>query len=326
MAGTGIPTLAGISEHDATVDGVRLHFAKGPAAGPPLVLLPGQSMPWHCYRRVLPALARRYAVYALDVRGHGQSQHTPGDYSFSRCGRDLVAFLREVVGAPALVAGNSSGGLIALWAAASAPELVRGVLAEDPPLFTTEWPASKGTWVHSFFEHMGRTLPDLERAFATLELPTSGGQDVMSFPAPLAWLLGGAIRRRQRRHPGEPVDIPWLPLLLRLLVRGLSEYDVDFTRACTDGRMYDVDQAAMLAAVRCPVVLVHARSFVHPALGLVGAMGEEHVQRAQAVKPDLLVERTRAQHVVHLDAPRRYLGYVERLAAACGPAGSATVP
>ena len=135
----------------------------------------------------------------------------------------------------------------------------------------------------------------------------------MSFPAPLAWVLGGAIRRRLRRHPGEPVDIAWLPLLLRLLVRGLSEFDVDFTRACTDGRMYDVDQAAMLEAVRCPVVLVHARSFVHPTLGLVGAMGEAEVARAQAMKPDLVVQRTRAQHVVHLDAPRTYRGYVALL-------------
>lgn len=320
-----IPVLAGIEERDVTLDGVRLHYAEGPKRGPALVLIPGQSMPWHCYRRVLPKLAERFHVFAVDVRGHGQSEHTPGRYTFSRCGQDVVSFLREVVRKPALVAGNSSGGVIALWAAAHAPDLVTGVLAEDPPLFTTEWPQSKATWVHTFMEHSGRTLPDLVTYFSTLKLPTSGGQDLMSFPAPLAWILGGAIRRRQRAHPGQPVHIAWLPLLLRLFVRGLSEFDPDFTRACADGRMYDVDHTQMLRAVRCPAVLVHARSFVHPTLGVVGAMGEEHVQQALAARPDLVVERTRAQHVVHIDSPKQYLGYVERLAGlALGGARPAT--
>ena len=314
----GIPRLAGFAERDVVLDGVRLHYAEGPAHGTPLLLIPGQSMPWHCYRRVLPTLARRYHVFAVDVRGHGQSEHTPGRYSFSRCGQDAVLFLREVVRAPALVAGNSSGGIIALWAAAHAPELVRGVVAEDPPLFTTEWPRSKQTWVHGFFEHTTRTLPDLPLYFSTLKLPTNGRQNVMSFPAPLAWVLGGAIRRRQRAHPGRPVDLPWLPLLLRLFVRGLSELDLDFTRACTDGRMYDVDQAAMLEAVRCPTLLVHARSFVHPTLGVVGAMGDDDVRRAQQVKPGLWVEKTKAQHVVHIASPRQYVGYVDRVASLAG--------
>lgn len=310
-----VPRLDGVTERDVTLGGVRIHYAEGPPNGAPLVLIPGQCMPWHSYRRVIPELSRRYRVYALDVRGHGQSERTPGSYTFSRCGADIVAFLREVVRASALLAGNSSGGILALWAASQAPDLARGVVAEDPPLFTTEWPRSKGTWTHTFFEHTARTLPDLARYFSTLELPTHDGQDVMSFPRPLAWLLGGAIRRRQRKNPGAPVDIPWLPLVVRLFVYGLSEYDVDFTRACTDGRMYDVDHAAMLAAVRAPVLLVQARSFVHPTLGLVGAMGDDDVERAVRAQPHMVVEKTRSQHVVHIDDPRRYVGYVDRVAA-----------
>jgi pimeloyl-ACP methyl ester carboxylesterase len=303
-----------VSERDAVVDGVRIHYAEGPDNGPPLVLVPGQSMPWQSYSRVLPLLMPRFHVFAVDVRGHGKSEHTPGRYTFSRLGEDCVAFIRDVVKRPALVGGNSSGGIIALWAAAHAPAWVRGVIAEDPPLFTTELPRAKETWVQGFFEHTIKTLPDLVTYFSTLQLPTQGDKELMSFPRPLAWLLGGAIRRRQAKHPGAPVDVRWLPLHVRLFVRGLSEYDVDFTRACVDHTMYDVDHAAMLAAVRCPTLLAQASSFEHPTLGLVGAMGDRDVARAKQAKPDLIIESIRAQHVVHIAKPKTYVRWVDDIA------------
>lgn len=304
-----------VVERDAVVDGVRLRYAVGPANGPPLVLVPGQSMPWQSYSRVLPLLTPRFHVFAVDVRGHGKSEHTPGRYTFSRLGQDCVAFLRDVVKGPALVCGNSSGGIIALQAAASAPALVRGVVAEDPPLFTTELPRARETWVQGFFAHTVKTLPDLATYFSTLELPTQGDKELMSFPRPLAWVLGGAIRRRQRRHPGAPVDIRWLPLHVRLFVRGLSEYDVDFTRACVDFSMYDLDHTALVRAVRCPVLLAQAASFESPTLGLVGAMGDRDVAAARALQPGWIIEQINAQHVVHIARPKAYAAWVERVAA-----------
>ncbi|HYV44982.1 MAG TPA: alpha/beta fold hydrolase [Myxococcaceae bacterium] len=305
-------------ERTAVVDGVRLNYAEA-GAGPPLVLVPGQSLPWQSYQRVIPRLARDFHVFALDVRGHGRSEHTPGRYTFSRCGQDLVGFLREVVGRPAICCGNSSGGLICIWAAAHAPELVRAVLAEDPPLFSAEWPRMRDdTWVHRFFAHVVATLPDLARFFSTLRLPSRKGKRLMSFPRPLAWVLGGAIRRRQRARPGEPVDIPWLPLPVRLFVRGLSEYDVDFTRACVDGSICDMDHAGCLSRARCPMLLIQAHAFRDEALGLVGAMDDDDVRRARAAKPDLVVESWPKPHVVHLAAPRRYVRAVRALAARAG--------
>ena len=310
--------LPGFEERDVEIDGVRLHYAEGPNAGPPVVLVPGQSMPWHSYQRVMPLLARRFHVYALDVRGHGRSQHTPGQYTFATCGRDLIGFLRQVVKAPAICTGNSSGGLIALYAAVHAPELVSALLMEDPPLFTTEWPRIKDdTWVYDFFVHVVKTLPDLAGFFSTLKVPSKGGKKLMSFPRPLSWLLGGAIRRRQRAAPGQPVDLWWLPLHVRLFVRGLSEYDVDFTRACTDGRMFDVGpHAELLAKVRCPALLIQADSFRTEELGLVGAMGDDDVERAKAALPALLVEKWHQPHVVHLAAPRRFVAALERVSSA----------
>ncbi|MFO0598062.1 MAG: alpha/beta hydrolase [Myxococcaceae bacterium] len=306
--------MNGFEEKDVVLRGVRLHYAEGPKAGPPVVLVPGQSMPLWSYQKVMPLLARNHHVFVTDVRGHGRSQHTPGQYTFNTCGEDLVAFLREVVREPALCAGNSSGGLISLYAAAKAPDLVSALLMEDPPLFSTEWPRMRDdTWVHGFFEHVVKTLPDLATFFSTLRVPTKGGKKLMNFPRPLAWVLGGAITRYQRKHPGQPVDLWWLPLQVRLFVRGLSEYDVDFTRACVDGRMCDLDHEGCLRAVDCPALLIQADSFRHEELGLVGAMGDEDIARARAIKPELEIEHWPKPHVVHLAAPKRYVRAIEAL-------------
>ena len=304
-----------MTEKDVQLEGVRLHYAEGPKNGPALVLIPGQSMPWESYQKAIPLLEGRFHVFAIDVRGHGKSEHTPGRYTFATCGADLVQFLKQVVGTPAICSGNSSGGLIALWAAAQQPSLVRAVLLEDPPLFSAEWPRMRDqTWVHQFFAHVVNTLPDLAKFFGTLKVPTQGSKKLISAPRPLTWLLGWAIARRLRQFPGQPVDLSWLPLQMRLFVRGLSEYDVDFTRACVDGRMCDMNHAGCLGAVTCPVTLVQAASFLDANGLLVSAMSDADVEQAQSILPGLVVERLNAPHVVHIAKPKYFATLVDQLA------------
>ena len=59
----------------------------------------------------------------------------------------METFLKEVVKQPAIVSGNSSGGVICLWLAANASKWVKAVIMEDPPLFACEWPRIKETVV-----------------------------------------------------------------------------------------------------------------------------------------------------------------------------------
>jgi pimeloyl-ACP methyl ester carboxylesterase len=53
-------------------------------------------------------------------------------------GNDLVNFIETVIGEPVYVTGNSSGGLLTVWLAANRPDLVKAVVLEDPPLFSSE--------------------------------------------------------------------------------------------------------------------------------------------------------------------------------------------
>ncbi|MFW9814233.1 MAG: alpha/beta fold hydrolase, partial [Candidatus Thorarchaeota archaeon] len=107
---------------------IEINYAVAPDNGPSLVLIPGQGADWKNYQKVLSLLSSDYHVYAVDVRGHGKSDWATGDYSFTSIGRDMTAFLESVVQEPAIISGNSSGGLIALWLAANRPDLIKAIV------------------------------------------------------------------------------------------------------------------------------------------------------------------------------------------------------
>ncbi len=110
----------------------------GPGHGPAIVLLHGFGASSAHWRRLAPLLASRdFQVYALDLIGFGDSdqprwnRQRPLDNRL--WGRQTVAFLREVVGRPAVLVGNSLGGLTALTAAVLCPELVQALVAAPLP-------------------------------------------------------------------------------------------------------------------------------------------------------------------------------------------------
>ncbi|MCX2931178.1 alpha/beta hydrolase [Mycobacterium sp. CVI_P3] len=109
-----------------------------------MVFIHGQSVTWEEYTLIMPLLANRFQVYAVTLRGHGRSSWTPGAYTFNQLGEDVTVFLRDVVGHPAVVAGNSSGGVLTAGLAANATEHVVAIVLEDPPLFRCDCPNVKG--------------------------------------------------------------------------------------------------------------------------------------------------------------------------------------
>lgn len=51
---------------------------------------------------------------------------------------DFIEFIEVIIGQKTVVSGHSSGGLIAAWMAAYAPEHILGLVIEDSPFFSTE--------------------------------------------------------------------------------------------------------------------------------------------------------------------------------------------
>ncbi|HIF71849.1 MAG TPA: alpha/beta hydrolase [Dehalococcoidia bacterium] len=118
---------------------IEVNYAEGPDNGPPLVLIHGLSGYWADWEPVIDQFSANWHVNALDLRGHGGSGRVPGGYAFDKYSVEVIEFLQGVVGQPAFIVGHSLGGVTAGVLGAAAPELVRAVALEDPPIYTNEW-------------------------------------------------------------------------------------------------------------------------------------------------------------------------------------------
>ena len=102
--------------------------------GPLIVLSHGIGDRRQVFRFLAPELVRAgFRVAAADLRGHGES--STGDWtSISRTdvAGDLVALIRHLGGGPAVIVGHSLSGGAATIAAASAPDLVSGIVEMGP--------------------------------------------------------------------------------------------------------------------------------------------------------------------------------------------------
>lgn len=117
-----------------TANGVRLFYElKG--EGTPLVLVHGSWVSHASWAAVVEPLAESFRVLTYDRRGHSASERPHAQGSVHEDVADLAALIEELGLAPAWVAGNSFGGAITLRLAAKRPDLLRGIIVHEPPLF-----------------------------------------------------------------------------------------------------------------------------------------------------------------------------------------------
>jgi pimeloyl-ACP methyl ester carboxylesterase len=107
----------------------RVHFEEA-GRGEAVVLLHGFGGSSHAWRHVMPALARRFRVIAVDLNGFGWTQR-PRDvaaYTYAGQAEVVLGTLRALGVERFHVVGHSYGGGLALWLAGRHPERVRSVV------------------------------------------------------------------------------------------------------------------------------------------------------------------------------------------------------
>jgi pimeloyl-ACP methyl ester carboxylesterase len=67
-----MPQVAGVRHRFVPAGGLNFHVAEA-GEGEPVLLLHGWPQHWYAWRLVIPALAERYRVLAVDLRGFGWS-------------------------------------------------------------------------------------------------------------------------------------------------------------------------------------------------------------------------------------------------------------
>jgi pimeloyl-ACP methyl ester carboxylesterase len=110
-----------------SADGTTIEY-RMTGTGPALLIVPGNNRMAHNYDRLAAALVDRFSVCVIERRGRGNSGPQGPRYSMEREVDDLRA-VADAVGARMLF-GHSYGGLIALTAARSNPDIDRLVVYE----------------------------------------------------------------------------------------------------------------------------------------------------------------------------------------------------
>ncbi|MGW3107827.1 alpha/beta fold hydrolase [Streptomyces sp. NPDC001100] len=127
IPGTTSHTLAPRAGHRS--DEGTLRYLKA-GTGAPLVLLHTVRTQAEHFRHLIPRIADRYTVYALDLPGMGYSEIVPGaSYDEPAMRAGVERLLTELDLHDVTLVGESMGAVLALTAAADLPERVRRVVA-----------------------------------------------------------------------------------------------------------------------------------------------------------------------------------------------------
>jgi 3-oxoadipate enol-lactonase len=115
---------------------------EGPLDAPPLLLLHSIGTCHSIWSPQVNTLGQSFRLIRPDLRGHGLSEVTAGDYSMAGLAQDALALLDALGIHQAHIAGVSLGGRIAQQIAADAPERVLSLLLIGTAL---DFP-DKSTW------------------------------------------------------------------------------------------------------------------------------------------------------------------------------------
>lgn len=112
--------------------GVRMRYVtQGDTDGIPVILLHGYSDTWYSFSAILPKLSPRVRAFALDQRGHGDTEKPAGGYAMRDLAQDVLAFMDAQAIPRATIVGHSMGTFVAQQVASLAPERVSGIVLLD---------------------------------------------------------------------------------------------------------------------------------------------------------------------------------------------------
>lgn len=116
------PTLPGITHHRAEVNGTNLHYIAAGTSGSPILLVHGFPETWWAFRKLIPLLAASHRVFAVDLRGFGDSDNGPGEYDSKTSAEDLHLLIKQLGVGPVHLTGQDISGATVFRLATTYPE------------------------------------------------------------------------------------------------------------------------------------------------------------------------------------------------------------
>jgi pimeloyl-ACP methyl ester carboxylesterase len=128
-----------------STDGVELELHDFGGDGPPLLIAHATGMCAGAYLPMVPHLAGRFHVWALDFRAHGDSSEpASGDLAWPGMAADVLAAVDAIGGGPVHAIGHSMGGASLIAAERERPGVLAGAFLFEPIIIPAAWGDAAG--------------------------------------------------------------------------------------------------------------------------------------------------------------------------------------
>src|SRR5687767_1327296 len=135
-----MPQVEGVKHSFVPVGDLNFHVAEA-GEGDPVLLLHGWPQHWYCWRLVMPALAKRHRVLAMDLRGFGWTDIAWQGFEKENMADDVANLVSALDLDRVKIVGHDWGGWIGYLLALRRPELVERLVGLSvPPPFLRPQP------------------------------------------------------------------------------------------------------------------------------------------------------------------------------------------
>jgi pimeloyl-ACP methyl ester carboxylesterase len=124
-----LPRVDGVSHRTVSARGLDFHLAEAGSGDDVVLCLHGWPQHWYEWRRLMPALADRHRVLALDLRGFGWSDAPRDGYEKENMATDVLAVLDELGLERVKLVGHDWGGWIGFLLCLREPQRFERFLA-----------------------------------------------------------------------------------------------------------------------------------------------------------------------------------------------------
>jgi pimeloyl-ACP methyl ester carboxylesterase len=129
-----LPHVDGVTHRTVRARGIDFHVAEAGAGDDVVLCLHGWPQHWYMWRQLMPALADRHRVLALDLRGFGWSDAPRDGYEKEEMATDVLAVLDELGLERVKLVGHDWGGWIGFLLCLRAPQRFERYLALSIPM------------------------------------------------------------------------------------------------------------------------------------------------------------------------------------------------
>ncbi|KAK0708429.1 alpha/beta hydrolase fold protein [Lasiosphaeris hirsuta] len=129
MATPASPPIKGLTHHTAAINGTRLHYVSAGESGSPILFVHGFPETWWGFHKLIPLLAASHRVFAVDLRGFGDSAAAETTHTSAAAAEDLHQLIAHLHVGPVHISGQDISGGTVFRLAATHPKDIRSFTA-----------------------------------------------------------------------------------------------------------------------------------------------------------------------------------------------------